>query len=316
MRQRIQDRFLNVILISLDGGAIRHRVIHAVGLREAGSDAPLIGRRMALSTTPLVIQLFTQLDRRHRVHLDDFVGEPLLEVRLFMHINPGDHFRVVPTTVFRAIQVERLALFRCPRRVEPQIVVATRQNILLHAEDGDEQAVDHVLRTHDQLDVPIARNVEFRADNAVGVDERPTPLLGDHLDVVGVIGGGSHVDEAIDPHDEHHDDDERWQNRPGQFKWVMVRRGEFGLMPLPPSIFDQEGDQDRHDQHEEEQGHPIDKRPSAIHRLGHRRCILGKPEATGLGRGNCRKKLCNHYQSAQNQEAISQSPNESVCLSR
>ena len=65
------------------------------------------------------------------------------------------------------------------RSPEPRGRVAAGQHILLDAEGGNIEAVDHVLRSHDQFDVAAYRHMQF-VDLALAflMLQLPHPLLG------------------------------------------------------------------------------------------------------------------------------------------
>ena len=74
--------------------------------------------------------------------------------------------------------------------MEPRRGVAAGKHVLLDAEGGDVEAVDHVLRGHDHFYVAADRHVEF-VDLALasGVFDLPHPLFSDGVDLGGVCGG-------------------------------------------------------------------------------------------------------------------------------
>src|ERR1700722_15266061 len=105
------------------------------------------------------------------------------------------------------------------RGLEPHRRVAAGQNILLEAEGGNEEAVDHVLRGHDELHVLSGRNVEF-IDLALAFDvlNLPHPLFSDHIHF-GCVGGRSALLEkyncAPDKKSDHY---KERKNRPSDFE--------------------------------------------------------------------------------------------------
>ena len=113
---------------------------------------------------------------------------PLIQASILrgLHDDDGaDHAGVLRAAVFGAEQVIGAGL----GGAEPCDGVAAGEHVLLHAEGGNEEAVDHVLRSHDELDVAANGNVEF-VDLALafGVFEFPHPLLGDDVDFGGIAG--------------------------------------------------------------------------------------------------------------------------------
>src|SRR6202051_3710128 len=111
--------------------------------------------------------------------------------------------------------------------LEPHSSVAAGQNILLQAEGGNEEAVDHVLRGHDELHVLSGRNVEF-IDLALAFDvlNLPHPLFSDHI-TFGFFGGRIALLEkyncAPDKKSDHY---KERKNRPSDFE----ERGPFDGM--------------------------------------------------------------------------------------
>src|ERR1035438_225285 len=74
-------------------------------------------------------------------------------------------------------------------RFEPKRGVASGQYVLLDAKCRDEEAVNHVLRGHDQLDVLAGGDVQL-IDLALPLHvlDLPHPLLGYDIDLGGVGG--------------------------------------------------------------------------------------------------------------------------------
>src|ERR1700731_1861606 len=75
------------------------------------------------------------------------------------------------------------------RRFKPHRRVAARQYVLLEAEGGNEKAVNHILRGHNELDVLAGGNVKF-IDLALPLHvlDLPHPLFRDHIDFRRVSG--------------------------------------------------------------------------------------------------------------------------------
>src|ERR1700688_1165612 len=103
--------------------------------------------------------------------------------------------------------------------LEPHGGVAAGQHVLLDAECGNEEAVNHVLRGHDELDVLSSRNVKF-IDLALAfhVLNLPHPLLGYDINFGGVGGRRALLEKyncAPDKKGDHH---KEGKNRPSDFK--------------------------------------------------------------------------------------------------
>src|ERR1035441_2722880 len=76
--------------------------------------------------------------------------------------------------------------------MEPNRGVAAGQHILLDAECRNEKAVDHVLRSHDQLDIASHWNVQFvDLARAFLMLQLPHPLLGHNINLGGVSRGSA-----------------------------------------------------------------------------------------------------------------------------
>src|ERR1700679_3810775 len=114
---------------------------------------------------------------------------------------------------------------------EPFHGVAAGQYVLLDAEGGNVEAVDHVLRSHDQFDVAPHWNVQF-VDLALtfGVFPLPHPLLG--YDVhFGCTRGRDALSEVDGraPGENYHEDQKR-NHAPGN----LERSGTFALFGTNP----------------------------------------------------------------------------------
>ena len=112
-------------------------------------------------------------------------AHPGLVLRGLHHDDGADHAGVLRAAIFGAEQVIGAGL----GGAEPGHGVAAGEHVLLHAERGHVEAVDHVLRSHDQLHVAADRDVQF-VDLALafGVFQLPHPLLGDDVDFGRVAG--------------------------------------------------------------------------------------------------------------------------------
>src|ERR1019366_2970542 len=103
--------------------------------------------------------------------------------------------------------------------LKPERGVAPGQYVLLDAEGGDKEAVNHVLRSHEELDVLASGNVQL-VDFALPLHvlDLPHPLLGDDVDFGGVGGRSAFLevkDRAPDEEGQHHKERD---NRPGEFE--------------------------------------------------------------------------------------------------
>ena len=102
---------------------------------------------------------------------------------------------------------------------EPGGRVAAGQHVLLDAESGNVEAVDHVLRSHNQFDVAADGHMEF-IDLALAfvVLEFPHPLLGDDVNFGGIARrrAAFEINDCA-PGKNHHEDKKR-NDRPGNFQ--------------------------------------------------------------------------------------------------
>src|SRR5580704_11343189 len=125
------------------------------------------------------------------IEVAGFAGKPRGVVRRILNGNPTAHYGVVGAAILRAKEMI-LANFGGP---EPQRVVTPGYNVHFRAEGGHVEIVDDIFAAHDELDVPIDRNMQlinFLA--AVGLLQSPHPLLADDIDVQGVSGRSAEID--------------------------------------------------------------------------------------------------------------------------
>src|SRR5579862_5162223 len=158
---------------------------------------------MTSGAAKLTKNLFT----RRREGPGRAAAHPSLVLRGFHHNNGTDHAGVLCAAILGAEKMIGAGL----DGTEPRDGVTAGKHVLLHAERGDEEAVDHVLRGHDQLDVAADRDVKF-VDLALtfGVFELPHPLLRDDVDFGGIAWRRAtlEVDDRA-PGEDHHENKER-----------------------------------------------------------------------------------------------------------
>src|SRR5678816_437861 len=129
-----------------------------------------------------------------------------------------------------------------PSRMEPCDGVAAGKNVLLDAKCRDEEAMDHVLRSHNDLDVAAGGNMQrVNLTHAFGMLKLPHPLLGNGINLHCVTGRRS-LPEVEDraPCKEDQEKD-HGEDRPGKFQGI----GAFDLMGMVAgalAIFDGEND--------------------------------------------------------------------------
>src|SRR5450631_3268150 len=103
--------------------------------------------------------------------------------------------------------------------LEPERGVAARKYVLFDAECGDEEAVNHILRGHDELDVLADGDVQL-VDLALPfhVLDLPHPLFGDYVDFRSVGGRRAFLevdDGTPDEEGQHH---KERNDRPADFE--------------------------------------------------------------------------------------------------
>src|SRR5260221_11431660 len=103
--------------------------------------------------------------------------------------------------------------------IEPERGVTAGQHILLEAECGDEEAVNHVLRRHYQLYVLAGGDVEL-VDLALAfhVLDLPHPLFSDDIDFGRVCGRSALLEKYDRAPDEEGQHDKERNDRPADFE--------------------------------------------------------------------------------------------------
>src|SRR5438309_1344 len=244
---------------------------------------------MAGNTAEFCEQLFAS----HSQGLVSTAPHPGFVIFRLHHDHGPDHPGVHGSAIFSAEEVI------CARlgRVKPGYRVAARKHVLLNAERGDEEAVNDVLRGHDHLDIASNRHMEF-VDLALTfhVLELPHPLLGDGVDLGGILGRLALL-EAGDcaPGKEDHENAERNQ-APGNLERVRAI-DLLGALAGPLAVAHGEdqnqgengnGHHPRHDQQEDVQGVDVIRHGRGPfgpkrHRLKHNYVVRPAPGASWLG---------------------------------
>src|SRR3984957_11123967 len=150
-------------------------------------------------------------------------GEPGFVLRGLHYYDLANHAGVHGAAILRTEQVVHTGL----GGTEPCGGVAPGQHVLLDAEGRNVEAVDHVLRGHNQFDVAAHRNVQF-VDLSLTflMLEFPHPLLGYDIDF-GCAAGWSALVEVNDcAPDENCQEDSHGDDRPG----YSPLRGAFDLL--------------------------------------------------------------------------------------
>src|SRR6266568_7332705 len=90
-------------------------------------------------------------------------------------------------------------------RTKPHDGVAAREYVLFHAKRGHVKTVNHVLRSHNQLDVAVNWHVQFiDLADAFHVLQLPHPLFCDDVNFTGVLGRSAHLEEENCAPDKDH----------------------------------------------------------------------------------------------------------------
>ncbi len=178
------------------------------------------------------------------------------------------------------------------RGAEPRLREASRHDVLLHAESGDEEAVNDVLRRHRQPHVLPDRHVQ-RVDlpHALGMLKLPHPLLADRIELQGVgRRPGQREIEPRAPHEHHHHQRER-DRRPDDLEQdrspavpvralapLQRRRADLLRRRSAFSVVDGEVQDERGDQHREEAADRHHEEEEQIHARGDARRLIGNEE--------------------------------------
>src|SRR6202043_2585643 len=105
-------------------------------------------------------------------------GEPCFVLRRLHHYDLSDHAGMHGAAILRTEQVVHTGL----RGAKPRGCVAPGQHVLLDAEGRNVEAVNHILRSHNQFHVAADRHMQF-VDFALTLlmFEFPHPLLGYYI---------------------------------------------------------------------------------------------------------------------------------------
>src|ERR1700674_325595 len=103
--------------------------------------------------------------------------------------------------------------------IEPERGVAAGQHVLLEAECGDEEAVNHVLRGHDELDILSGGDVEL-VDLALPLHvlDLPHPLFSNDIDFGRVCGRSALLEKYDCAPDEESQNHKEGNDGPTDFK--------------------------------------------------------------------------------------------------
>ncbi len=241
----IHDRLAEVRVVDDDRPAALRARPACRRCRRARARGPA-ARRMAGVARELLEQLLARGDRRCGGRP---AAEPRLEVGGLHRRDPADHPGVLRAAVLGA---EEVVLAGLGRR-EPQRVVAAGNDVRLHAERGDEVAVDDVLGAHDQLHRPPDRHVQL-VDLALPVHvlHLPHPLLADDVDLHRARRRTVEIEEDLRAPREHHHDDAERDERPEQLERERAVDGDADLVVVASAVLDGERDHEAGDEQREE----------------------------------------------------------------
>ena len=176
-------------------------------------------------------------------------AKPRLERIWFHRHDRPDHAGMLRAAVLGAEQVVPARL----RRGEPEDVVAPGDDVRLHPERGNEEAVDDVFGAHDQLDRAADRHVQL-VDLALPLHvlRLPHPLLADDVDFHRAGRRPVDVEEDLGAPAEHHHGDEERDDRPEQFQHQRAVVRDADLVLVPAAVLDREHRDQRRDEQREE----------------------------------------------------------------
>src|SRR5208283_2390607 len=210
LRARIEDAFAEIVFVGIHGATVFE-------LNRLPEDALQI-RPASLGIAAMAggaAEFGENFLSRRGEWTSGTAVHPRFILRWLLDDDRADHARVLGTAIFCAEQVIHPRL----GRAEPFHRVAPGQHILLDAERRNIEAVDHILRSHDELDVASHRDMQF-VDLALtfGVLHLPHPLLRHNVNF-SRVGGWRALFEVNDgaPGKDHHKDEKR-NRAPGDFQ--------------------------------------------------------------------------------------------------
>src|SRR3990167_900186 len=161
---------------------------------------------------------------------------------------------------------------------KPELGVSAGYQVLLHAERGNEEAVEHVLGLHNEPDGPVVLHVKFVYRLlAVVIIKRPEPLLSLNANFYGVLGRCPHVLENHITVNEKHDEKYGGYHGPDYLEGLASRDvGGFLVFALSP-VFDSEIYEHYGDEYEEYKRHQSNQKQYSVNLACQIRCYLGNP---------------------------------------
>ncbi len=196
---------LHAVVEAQPGGADVGRAVGGVALEAA---CPL--GDLASGLGEAVAGLVARAERAARVvgarDPPLLAGEPAVVVGGRQRHHPGAHHRVAGAAVLGAEDLVAPG----GHGLEPGLGVAAGQHVLLHAEVGDEEGVDHVPRGHEEPHrTPRGDAQHVDGVRAFGIRELPHPLFRADVHVHGV--GGRSVEPHVTPKAQHEPGEEERQ---------------------------------------------------------------------------------------------------------
>ena len=199
--------------------------------------------------------------------------KPALIRRRLHHGHRADHPGVIGTAVLGTEDVVGPDL----GGLEPQLHVPTWDGVDLGSESREIQAVQHVFRSHRDLDRAARRDVQLiNLALAFEVLKLPHPLLADRVNLHRLFGWAAQVVEDRGAPAEHDHGNHRGNHTPQQLHREIALDACPNLTGVTTVIFDPEADDQRRDEQREERRHRGDEKIQRVdvHREGGR--LLGK----------------------------------------
>jgi len=279
---RFEETFTNVVLINLDRRAIRKLFRAAKDAFERRTLHARAIERMAGIAAALGVELLTELCRRNRLlALQSARRNPLVEFRSIDDLHVREHFGVTHPAILGAEDLR----FAIRVRFEPNGRVRARNDVLLHPELGDEEAVKHVLRAHDELDGPVLRQHEpVHLGTPVGIGERPHVHLSRRANLHCIRRRDRGHEVALQADEEERNDHDARNDGPADFELRTMRDATHFVVVGSPTKTTHEVKHRDHQTEEHEYVHVIHDIPCVIDFPGNRRGLSRKPERAEFNR--------------------------------
>ena len=242
LRARVEDAFANVVLVGGDGASIFELDRLAKNSLQVGAAALRV-----IAMAGGAAEFGENLLARRRERTGRAAVHPRFILSRLHDYDGTDHAGVLGAAVFRAEQVISARL----GSAKPFHGVAAGQHVLLDAKGWYVEAVNHVLRGHDQFHVPSDGYVQFvDLTLAFGVLEFPHPLFCHDINFGGIVRWGAFLEihDRAPGKDRH--EYEEWNRAPGDFE----RSGTFDLLGGNAGAVAKAGSE-VDEAYEDEQGH-------------------------------------------------------------